>query len=77
VYDPQHWGPSQDLNIESMQDWSAFNAKPAWACGISILEAAKRFVDDAESNCNIMNMDHARHPAAFETDTAKQREEEE
>lgn len=68
VCNPSHWGPSEDMNAESMQDWASLNVKPNWACGISLLEAAKAFVDDAECNCNIMNTDHASHPATFEPD---------
>lgn len=50
---------------ETLQDWASSNARPGWACGISILEAAANMVIDAWDNANIISK-YASHPAEFE-----------
>lgn len=46
---------SKDMGDEVMelQDWCSENARPAWATGLSMIEAAELIVDQAIENANI------------------------
>ena len=42
-----------DEDWEVLQNWASCNAKPGWATGYGILEAADLVVRSAVGNCNI------------------------
>ncbi len=42
-----------DQQMTKLQDWCSVNAKPEWATGLSIIEAAERIVQEAVDNANI------------------------
>lgn len=42
-----------DDQIQRLQGWCADNARPAWATGLSMIEAADLIVDGAVENANI------------------------
>lgn len=42
-----------DVHAYYQQSWAATYVKPEWACGISLLDAAKMFVDEAIGNSNL------------------------
>lgn len=49
-YDTSNLTEHQQMEL---QDWAATNAKPEWALGITMLEAADQMVHDAVGNDNI------------------------
>lgn len=57
--------PLSDAEEYTQQEWAVNNVRPRWACGISLLEAARAFVDDARGNGNILK-ERASDPAPFE-----------
>ncbi len=42
-----------DHQVMALQDWCSLNARPEWATGLSILEAAEMIVQGAIDNANI------------------------
>ena len=44
--------------VTELQDWCSDNARPAWATGLSMIEAAELIVDQAVENANIRNFNH-------------------
>lgn len=43
-----------DKQVEELQDWCSMNARPEWATGLSMLEAAEMIVEEAVGNANIL-----------------------
>lgn len=44
-----------DENFIKLQDWCSLHARPAWATGISMVDAADHIVKEAVANSNIVN----------------------
>ncbi len=42
-----------EKQMEELQDWCSVNAKPEWATGLSMIEAAEMIVSEAVGNANI------------------------
>lgn len=42
-----------DRQVMELQDWCSINARPEWATGLSMLEAAEMIVQGAVDNANI------------------------
>ena len=51
---PHHFQFRRRSQITEIHQWCALNVRPHWACGISLMEAAERYVVDAEDNANII-----------------------
>jgi hypothetical protein len=49
-----------DSQIMSLQDWCSTNARPEWATGLSMIEAAELIVQGAIENANIGKPDFGR-----------------
>lgn len=52
--------PTNESLADLQQEWCVNHVRSVWACGISLLEAAERFVVDAWDNGNILTpwLDH-------------------
>ena len=70
VAPPAHFKYADSAHSDEQQSWCIQNARPFWACGISILEAADAFVHDAVYNGNIMHP-NASYPAFWEEEGRK------
>lgn len=46
-----------DKDVSSLQDWCSSNARPRWATGLSMMEAAELIVEGALENANIKGPD--------------------
>lgn len=69
---PEHFKfePASDAEADEQQEWAVDHVQPKWACGISLLEAARVFVDDAKANGNILGS-NAAYAADFEVEARK------
>lgn len=70
---PEHFKfrPTDEALAREQHEWCAITIRPSWACGISLLEAAEKFVEDAWKNGNIdHNPPHA-SPASSQSRISK------
>jgi len=50
---PPYGSHDMDDEVLRLQDWCAEHARPSWATGLSMIEAAELIVDQALENANI------------------------